>query len=271
MEERQSNELEFADIFAVIKRYKRLIWAAPAIAGIAAFIVASFMKPVWEASTVLQVGRVAHAIEPTPNVVSRMTHPSFIPGALSQAGIKPDELPLVESVYKGSLKVMQVKDTELINVYLRACSSETARNLVQGSVTQLQAIHKEMMSADVARLKAQAQDTGNEIQRIKAEIELLEKRLQRLPGDNNRNSYDAILAATILQNKTNELRGLMDSKWLLDEQLGPTQTFTTRMIGDVYVSKEPVSPNKPLIIGLAVLIGLLGGIFIAFAHNSVSR
>jgi uncharacterized protein involved in exopolysaccharide biosynthesis len=62
---------------------------------------------------------------------------------------------------------------------------------------------------------------------------------------------------------------MIQRKLMLEEQLSPLHTYTTKVVEEIFISDGPVSPKKPLLIGLAVLLGLLGAVFIAFVHNSV--
>jgi uncharacterized protein involved in exopolysaccharide biosynthesis len=277
-EEKRSDEVSMLELFNVIQRYKWLMLALPFIAAIfAALLVFIVLRPTWEASTVLEIGHVwqpgqtAQAgqipVEPVTNVVSRMLHPSFATGALGYANVKPDELKVVRAVYIGTLKVTPVKGAELVEVKLRAHSAELAKNLMQGSIINLQKVHSEMMSITVDRYNKEIQILTKDIHDTSTEIELLQKKLL---ANHNWNAFDATLAATVLQKKSAELRDMIQRKMMLEEQVSPSRTFTTRVVGDVYVSEEPVSPNKPLIIGLAMLLGLLAAGLIAFVHNAIT-
>lgn len=283
-EEKRSDGMSVFELFNVIRCYKWLMLAMPfAAAVLAAILVSNVLRPTWEASAIVEIGHVWEtgqsgqsgqsgqaaqmSIEPVANVVSRMLHPSFATGALSYANVKPDELKVVRAVYIGTLRVTQVKSAELVEVKLRAHSAELAKNLIQGSVANLQKVHSEMMSITIDRHNKQILILSKDIHDTSAEIGLLRKKLF---SSHNWNAYDATLSATVLQNKSVELRDMIQRKMLLEEQISPSRTYTTRVVGDVYVSEEPVSPNKHLIIGLAILLGLLGAVFIAFVHNSIT-
>jgi hypothetical protein len=107
-----------------------------------------------------------------------------------------------------------------------------------------------------------------DIRNVGAEAELLKKKLL---ASHNWNAFDATLSATLLKDKSMQLRSMIQEKLLLEEQLTPSRSYTTRMIDDIYVSEEPVSPNKPLIVALAILAGLLAGVLVAFAHHAIAR
>jgi LPS O-antigen subunit length determinant protein (WzzB/FepE family) len=181
--------------------------------------------------------------------------------------IRPAHCSLNFSNGQSGLKATPVKGAELIEVKLRAHSGELARNLIQGSIANLQKVHSEMMSTTIDRYNKQIQILAKDIQDTSSEIELLQKKLLT---SHNWNAFDATLSASILQNKSVELRDMIQRKLLLEEQVSPSRTYTTRAVGDVYVSEGPVSPNKRLIIGLAMLAGLFGAVFIAFVHNAIT-
>lgn len=271
-EETRGDTVSVLELFNVIRRYKWLLLALPfGAAVIAVLLVSNILRPTWEASAILEVGQIGQIgkmpIEPATNVVSRMQHPSFATGALSYANVKPDELKGVKAVYLGTLKVTPVKGAELIGVKLRAHSAELAGNLIQGSIANLQKVHSEMMSTTIDRYNKQIQILTKDIQDTNSEIELLRKKLL---ASHNWNAFDATLSANILQSKSADLRDMIQRKLLLEEQVSPSRTYTTRVVGDVYVSEGPVSPNKPLIIGLVMLLGLLGAVVIAFVHNAIT-
>ena len=143
-----------------------------------------------------------------------------------------------------------------------------AQSLVENTVSYLQKLQDEMMVAGITRIKSQIQAVNEDLLTVKLDLDFLKRQLQ---GNRDWNSYNATLAASVLQDKTNQLRTLTEMKRLLLEQLSPTVTFPTKIVGDLTVSEDPVSPKKSLIIGVAILLGLFGGIFIAFLHNAVSK
>lgn len=277
-EENRSDQVSMLELFGVIRRYKRLILTLPIIAAaLAILLIYIILRPTWEASVILEVGRIGQAaqavqtaqipVEPVTNVVSRMQHPSFAAGAMNFVNVMPDQLKRVKETYLSTLKVSQVKNADLIGVKLRAHSAELARGLMQGSIANLQKVHNEMMSITIDRYNKQIQILTKDIQDTNSEIELLRKKLLT---SHNWNAFDATLSAEVMQSKSAELRDMIQRKLFLEEQVSPSRTFTTRIVGEIYVSEEPVSPNKPLIVGLAVFLALLGAIFFAFIHNSIT-
>lgn len=161
----------------------------------------------------------------------------------------------------------QVKGAELIEIKLRGPSAEMANKLIQGAIANLQKVHSEMMEVSIEKNQKQLNMLISDIQKTSAAVALLN---QRLLASHNWSDFDATLAATILNSKSNELREMNQRKFVLEEQLSPSRTYTTRVVDEVYVSDEPVSPRKLLIIGLAMLLGLFAAVVVAFGHNALT-
>lgn len=267
-EETRSDEVSVLDIFNVMRRYKWLILALPVVAAVfAALLVSYVLRPTWEASATLEVGRVGGSVvEPAIHVMSRMKLPSSYKGVVNSGLFSPEEVDTAQGFY-GTLKIAQVKGVDLIEVKVRAPSPEMAKNLIQGGVVNLQRMQKDIMAVTIEKNKKQLQILIEDIKIASADTELLKKKLL---ASHNWNAFDATLTATLLKDKTADLRAMIQAKLVLEEQLSPARTFPTKIIDEIYVSEGPVSPNKRLIIGLAMLAGLFGAMFIAFVHNAIT-
>lgn len=270
----REDETSLADVFKVLVRYKKLMIGLPVLGVVLAFFVSFvILHPTWEASAVLEVGKIGQAaqanpllIEPPLNVVTRVLSPSFARGVIKQAGVKSEELIALKDYYK-TIKATQIKGTELIEIKLRGPSSDEAGELLQSVIGRLQQTHEEMMASSIEIYKKELQVLVDDISKVGLEVELLKKKLL---ATHNWNAFDATLAATLLNSKSLDLRNMAQRKMLLEEQLTPTRTYTTRVVGEVYISEGAVSPNKILIVAIAALLGLFGAIVIALTHNSIT-
>ena len=272
-------ELSFAEIWLTIQRYKQVVLFTPLVCAVAAIIyVAYFITPQWEAYTILQVGQVGQVVpanqvgqvsqprpaEPVANAVVRMLAPSFAAGVLSQANLESEDA--AKAINDSWLKVTKPKEADLLELKVRGKSSDVARVLALNAVGYLKKSHDELMASSIDAIKAQIQLVNEELEEINSEQELLKKQLL---GKHDWSSYEATLAATILQDKFKELRELKNRKLLLAELLGPSTTFSTRLVGDVSVT--PVTIKKAFIVALAILVGLIFGLFIAFVRSTIKN
>lgn len=282
----QDDEISLVDVWRAAKRYKKLLLLTSGLGAVAAYVFVTFVvAPTWLAEGVMQVGQVGQVtqvtqmtqvaqvaqvvlVEPVQHVVSRMKQPSFAVKMLAKSDLDAEARSRAERLYKSTLEVTKVKDSALINFSVRGYSAEMAQSLAEGTVGYIQKLHETMMEPAVTRIKAQIQAADADLISLRKDVNFLERQLQ---GNHNWNSYNATLAATVLQEKSDQLRRLTQTKLLLEEQLSPRVTFTTKLLGDLTISEGPVSPKKLLIIGLATLLGLLGGIVIAFVHNVIGK
>jgi|GEM_PF-1379169 len=248
------------------KKYKGLILLAPIFAAIAASLVVSQMPPVWEASSLIQVGQVGTVVEPSSRTVARVQNPSFIFGVFGQGKNMDEESPEF-SLYKASFKARQLPNTDLIELKLKAYSKESGKKLILVTVNQLRAVHDEMMRPSVDRLEQELAEVKKGIQEGQSILNNLRERLiSSGPG-----ATGSVLYAMLMQQKMSEIQLFAQRKLALEEQLHPARTFPTKLVGEIYVSKKPVSPKKGLIVSLAVLLVLFGAVLAAFMHNSMTR
>ena len=272
--EKLSDQISLADLFKILGRYKRLLIGLPMLAAILAVVLVTFvLHPTWEASAILEIGKLGQGqgqqvlIEPAGNVVARMMSPSFVKGAIqlsNESGISAEQL----KGFYSTLKVNQIKGIELVEIKLRGPSAEMAEKLVNGVILNLQKAHTEMMAVTITRNKKQLQILTEDIQKAEVEIEQLRKKLL---ASHNWNAFDATLSATLLKDKTTDLRGMIQQKLTLEEQLSPSRTYTSRLVDEISVSDGPVSPKKLLILSLAIVLGFLSSILIAFIHHALKR
>lgn len=272
-EEKAGEELSLLEVYNVVKRYKWWLLVSPIVTSVlAAFWVSYALHPVWEGTALLEVGQATKAkgkepVELAVNVVARMSQPSFAEGVLKDSGFNSNELNADPNSFVGSLKAAKVKETELVEVSVRAPSQNMALSQLRASIAYLQKVHLKMMEDTIETQRKNLEQTTRDIQITKADLELLKKRLL---ATRDWNTFDATMVGIILKDKSVELRSMISNKMSLEEQMGPQNTYTTRVVGNVAVSDGPVSPNKRLIIAAAMLFGLFGALVVAFAHKAIA-
>lgn len=265
-------EVSFTNILEALKQYNKIIISASLIAGVAATVLVNLvMIPQWEASGILQVGQVGQfgqtgvkLAEPISNAIARINHPSFEKEIVNFANFSKEELTATKSIFAGSIKAEKLKDADLIEFKLRGYSPEMTRKLANATVGLLQKIHGDAMSPSLLRITEQIKSLAEDIRTLKSESDYLKKKLL---GTHEWNSYNATLAATVLQNKGSQLREAIQKKQFLEEQLNASNSFTTKVVGEVVVPEDAVSPKKGRIILIGMLVGLIFGTIFAFLHK----
>lgn len=267
------DEISLMDILRILKQYKWLLLAAPVFCAVVALAVVSQIRPIWEASALIQVGQVGQAgqqvqlIEPISRAVARIMAPPFKLGVFNRPEIKSSEILSEQPIYMGSFKAKAVPDTDMIELKLRAHSNEMAKNLLLATGKQLCETHGEMMGLSVDSLKQQVMETEKT---LRAGQDTANELRQRLSNDKV-GAAGVVLYVTLYQQTMNELRETEQRKRMLEEQMRPERTYLTKMVGDVYTENQPVSQKKGVIVFLAALMGLLGGGIAALLHNAIKK
>lgn len=277
----EETTVRLTDVWNAVRRYRYRLFAAVIAAPLLSYTVTSFVPRQWEASVLLQVGQVGQVgmvgqlgvvgqqpqlLEMPGNMVPRMMQPSFLVGLKSR--VRANALDLSDDdarLLKDSFRAAQAKNSELVEVKLRAYSPELAEQLIQSCIAYVRVAQDDSYEAGIARLRAQKDATSRDILATRALLKGLDQQLRQSQNVNER-----LFAEMLVQNKNDELRNLEQSERLLVEQLSPAKSYQTRPFGDIYVSDEPVFPKKGLIAVVIFFISFVLGVPLAIVmHTSV--
>ena len=265
------DEISLLDLWQTLVRRKWWVLGLPLLAVIAAAVAVTFMKPQWEATAAIQIGAVGQAaqlIEPPARVVERMKLKSFEDAVLAGLELSGQKTPEAK-LFRSSLKVKALPNTDLIEIKVRGYSQESARRSADATVSYLHRIHNGMAAPTVQRMKQLLAQVEREIAQTKAERE----KALKITGLNDKTNAEArfmenIVLANIMIQRDSELRELEQTKMEYEEQLNPMRTYPTSYIEKISVSEEPVAPKKALMVLLAGVLGLFVGVMAAFLGNA---
>jgi len=265
------DEISLLDLWQILLRRKWWVLGAPLLAVVAAAVAVTFMKPQWEATAAIQIGAVGQAgqvIEPPARVVARVNLKSFEDAVLASLGLSGQKTPEAK-LFRSSLKVKALPNTDLIEIKVRGYSRESAKRSTEATVDYLRRIHQGMAAPTVQRMKQLLAQVEREIAQTRAEREKVLKIMDLKDKAITEASFMRnIVLANIMVQRDNELRGLEQAKTDYEEQLGPMRTYPTSYIEKISVSEGPVAPKKALIVLLAGVLGLFVGVMAAFLGNA---
>ena len=272
------DEISLFDLWQTLVRRKWWVLGIPLLAVITAAVAVTFMKPQWDATATIQIGAVGQAgqagqaagqvIEPPARVVARVNLKSFEDAVLASPGLSGQTTPEAK-LFRGSLKVKALPNTDLIEIKVRGYSWESAKRSTEATVDYLHRIHQGMAATTVQRMKQFLAQAEREIAQTKAEREKALKILDLKDKAISEASFMGnIVLANIMVQRDNELRGLEQAKKGYEEQLDPMRTYPTSYIEKISVSEGPVAPKKSQILVLAGVMGLFLGVVAAFLGNA---
>lgn len=271
------DEITLFDLWQILVRRKWWVLATPLIAVIAAVVAVISIKPQWEATAAIRVGSVGQVgqvgqggqtIEPVARTVERMKLKSFEDVVLTDLGYPLDEKNPEAHLFRGSLTVRALPNTDLIEITVRGYSPEDAKRAAEATVSYLQKSHDQLAAPTVQRLRQLLAQVEREITQTEAEKEKTLKIAGLKDGAVAEAGFmENVVLANIVIQRDGELRELEQVKTFYEEQLGPLRTYPTSLIERISVSENPVVPKKSLIILLVGIFGLVLGVMLAFLSN----
>jgi uncharacterized protein involved in exopolysaccharide biosynthesis len=278
-------EITFAEIWGVIVRYKFLVFAFPVAGILAALIVTVALKPQWEASGLIRIGKTGlglqlvepksqmiepkfQMVEPISNALERIRQDEFKEAVLKQLAITSNLDDAAKLLFLGKMKAELGPAVDLIKITTRGYSREQALQFADTTLTILARSHSAIISSGLKRLDDRANLLKKGIAAAELEKEGFKKSLAKATSS-HMSFMDIIVISNFIHQRDVELRELRESLSGIEDQLDLLNTNQTAFLEAAHASSEPVFPNRLLIIFSGGIFGLLGGLFAAFFKHAV--
>jgi uncharacterized protein involved in exopolysaccharide biosynthesis len=273
--------LTMAELWRILISNRHWVFGFPVLFGLIALGYGLLAQPQWEAAAILQVGRIPQIqqanldpngalIEPVAKAIERLKLPAFRDGTLVALGVGTQDPKA--GLYRNSLRLRQLPNTDLIELRIRGFSREDAREFARLTVERLAAIHGQVAQPTLLHLRSLLEEVERELDQAtvaRDKLSLTATRKDR-PSPGERFSENVLLAS-ILEARDDQIRQLKERRLLLIEMQAPQRTFPTSLIDDVFVPTTPVWPRPWLSVGLAAAAGLLAGVTIALISAGLQR
>lgn len=256
-------ELSLLDLVGFVQK-NFIILIGGLLLGLFASLVTAFLLPSeWEATALVRVGQFKNgdnliSIEPSLQVVDRIKSASFQQDVLKSLSLNSKENNTIDDKLQ-NLKV-KLEKSELINISLRDLTKDEAKNNLSVVINELVKIHKKKFEPVIKRWNQELISTELAMQNSIAESNQLNKTLERLGSSEKTFSENAFNSSTLLV-REKEMQYYRQRRTVLEELLSPERTFPTEILGNIIVSKEPVSPKKMLFATAGAILGLILAFF----------
>jgi len=267
-----SGYLNLLRFWNITRRYWVWVLACVATAAGAAAIYTWLLPFTWEATGVVQVGAVGQSgagqlgqlVESPARAIERTKMRGFQNDVLATLKTPNDDLKPIGELFRGSIKVKQLQNTDFLEIRLRAYSPDEAKRWLEATVKQLDIAHQRLAAPSIERLRKQLEEVDQNLRRARKTRDGLQESVSRRSLGPGERFAESVYNANLLVQTNGEVRALEAERAMMLEQLSPTRTYPTALVERIYVSERPVSPRTGLIVALATLVGLLAGIFIAY-------
>ena len=215
---------------------------------------------------VVQVGQVGQyvgvPVEPATQAIERMKSAAF-------------QKSVSESMEGGSgvISAQLIKSTAaqgpsaLIELKAISRSPEAATKTVEVSVQELAKRHAEISKPSVGRLIAEADLAQEKLKQAEVELEGLNKLSASAGIKDDRFTQLSLITSLRLQ-KEAEIFSQRQMVINLKAAMNPPTTESAKAIEAVFVSDQPMSPKKGLLLVLGLVGGLLAGIMWVFVSGA---
>ena len=259
------DEISLLELWQILTKRKALILACfiLCLAGGAAF---AFLKaPVYEASVKLRIGQVKGDDAAPPVMLENADELSsrilVQYGEDVAAGIKR-ERPFITtaSVQKGV--------TTTVQLTAEGDTPEDAARLLEDVAKGVQKTHTTMFEDNLKPIAERLKSLNEQrtaLQQQYADLTQLAEQLKE------RDNVQASLLMIERSPITDSLDKQATERLRLTQQMTPPATRPTELIGEITAPAKPSKPKKALVLALAAVLGMMGGVMLAFVAEFVAK
>ena len=248
------DEISLFELWQILAKRKALILACfvVCLAGGAAF--AFLTSPVYEARATVRIGQITLNAERTGQLLEP---PSELSARISsEHGGKRTSA----SVPKGT--------TSTVNVVVQASSPGDAARSLSTVIESIREDHDTLYEKSL-------RPTRDRLERLDAQTQQLQQHLldltQLIAEIKGRDAVQATLLMLERSQLANAITQQDAERLLLSQQLTPPATRPTELIGEITAPAKPSKPNKALVLALAAVLGMMGGVMLAFIAEFVAK
>lgn len=274
----EQDEIYLIDLWRIFRREWRWLVAVLVIVLACTFAYGQVAKPKWEATAWIQIGQVGAApqgqdphAEPLQRVIERLQSIRFQEEVVDSLGLQPKSREA--GLYRKSFKLDPSPYAGMIKLTIRGYTPEQAQRFASATFEHLHAIHQKLEGGILQLAQARRDQLQADLAHALADRERLSD--SAVPGGKDNaagtGTPSPALASVLLANKNEEIRGLQQAQNELAMRLSGNYTFETSLVWPIYVPEYPASPNRVLIWGMGLCLGLGLGVLVAIARSALRR
>jgi hypothetical protein len=275
----QDDEISLFDLWEKLRDGWKAV-AGGLVLGIAgAFAGIVLIPPRYEATAVLQIGKVAGGALEAPEVaVQRIRQPAFLV-AVAEAAADAPWAQRLQANPSGDKTVTPsvVKGTPLLSIVATGETADQAAKRLSLTVERLRHSHEEIGNPLVSKIKLDMEVSREKLKVAELELAELSKPATGGTGGTGgavlRDAQFApvALVTSLRVQKQADIFGLRQQLIAAENSLLPPATEPTRPLERIFASEKPVSPKKSLLLALGSIGGLLAGMLWVFMSDAWRR
>jgi LPS O-antigen subunit length determinant protein (WzzB/FepE family) len=274
----EHDEIYLIDLWRILRREWRWFIGVLLVVLAAAVFYAQAAHPRWEAVAWIRPGQLGAfpagedpRAEPFQRVIERMKTVEFQQGVLHDLGMSPRSRE--GHLYRGSFELDPSPYAGLLKLTVRGYSPQQAQRFAQATVDHLHQLHEGLLAQPLELAQARLRQAQAQLNDAVAERDRLRRLVAPARADaaDGQARRDLVLASLVLSGSNQEVRNLQQSVSDLKARLSASYSYETSLAWPVYVSDHSVYPNRVLIWGAGLVLGLGLGLMVAVARNARRR
>lgn len=254
------DEISILELWQILVRRKAIILLCFVICLAAGAAFAFLTPPVFEARVKLRIGQVQGAAQlENPDELATRLIANFGEAAADGGRREPAWL---------TRAAVQKNATSIIELVTEGASPADAADLLTRVLADVQKAHGEMYQRNLGLLNERLQSLDQQRTALQQQYEVASRLVEQL------RQRDAIQASLIMLERSRisaAISALDAEKPELMQKLFPPQTRLTEQLGEISAPGKAARPNKGLILALAAMLGLMGGVMLAFVVEFAAK
>lgn len=261
----EEDTIDLRELWAVLRKRKRLIWFITGVVTLAALAYVLLVRPIYEVKGVVELAQIDKKAVQNANDLRQKL--SFIYGVNTKG--KKREYPIIQAI------TLPKKSKNLLIVTARGYNNTSAKKKLENVIEYVKKIQDKELKFYVETQKKSLALTTSDLKRnqqliaqIQEDLKNYQKKLLSI------SKQSAALAGiysieigkkqTELNDVTNQLYALRDTKNSITLSISPLKIHKTVIVGSIEELDKPVKPKKKLIVIVSFITGLMLSIFLAF-------
>jgi len=262
----QQDTIDLRELFAVLKRRKKMIAGVTGVLTILALVYAFFVaKPVYEVKTMIEVGQIdKKPIDNAHNIQQKLSYDYQV-----NVKGKKIELPRVKAIS------IPKKSNSIFSLTVHSNTNDEGVQYIQTVINKIETDYKEKTDAYIENQKELIELTQEDIKENTASLTQMKQELDKYSQKIiSLKSEDAALAGiyglqigqkqTQLQDLKKYISELKAKEQELKLSITPLKMKPTHIVGEIETLEKSIKPKKKLIVIVAFITGLMLSVFLAF-------